>query len=75
MVHQDAEGILDRYVYVYGYDTLGRVSQIQKDGQIQTRYGYDAFGIRTWKEEAGERTTYQHNALNQLLSETRDGRL
>ena len=41
--------------YRYGYDALGRLSEIQKDGEIQTRYGYDAFGNRTWKEESGER--------------------
>ena len=36
---------------------------------MQTRYGYDAFGNRTWKEESGEQTSYQYNALNQLVSE------
>ena len=36
---------------------------------MQTRYGYDAFGNRTWKEESGERTSYQYNALNQMVSE------
>ena len=55
--------------YTYGYDALGRLSEIQKDGEIQTRYGYDAFGNRTWKEERGEQTSYQYNALNQLVSE------
>ena len=80
LVHQDKEGILDRYTYLYdllgnktgitkerrgleresgqyryGYDALGRLSEIQKDGEIQTRYGYDAFGNRTRKEESGER--------------------
>ena len=80
LLHQDQEGILDRYTYLYdllgnktgitkerrgleresgqyryGYDALGRLSEIQKDGEIQTRYGYDAFGNRTWKEESGER--------------------
>ena len=93
LLHQDQEGILDRYTYLYdllgnktgitkerrgleresgqyyGYDALGRLSEIQKDGQIQTRYGYDAFGNRTWKEESGEQTSYQYNALNQLVSE------
>ena len=53
----------------YGYDALGRLSEIQKDGQIQTAYGYDAFGNRTWKEEKGERTSYQYNILNQMVSE------
>ena len=55
--------------YRYGYDALGRLSEIQKDGQMQTRYGYDAFGNRTWKEENGERTSYQYNTLNQMVSE------
>ena len=55
--------------YHYGYDALGRLSEIQKDGQIQTAYGYDAFGNRTWKEEKGERTSYQYNILNQMVSE------
>jgi RHS repeat-associated protein len=58
----------------YGYDALGRLSEIQKDGEIQTRYGYDAFGNRTWKEESGEQTSYQYNALNQLVSE-RQGKI
>ena len=26
----------------YGYDALGRLSEIQKEGQMQTRYGYDS---------------------------------
>ena len=94
LLHQDQEGILDRYTYLYdllgnktgitkerrgleresghyryGYDALGRLSEIQKDGEIQYRYGYDAFGNRTWKEESGEQTSYQYNALNQMVSE------
>ena len=40
-----------------------------ENGEIQTQYGYDAFGNRTWKEERGEQTSYQYNALNQLVSE------
>ena len=59
--------------YTYGYDALGRLSEIQKDGQMQTRYGYDAFGNRVLKEERTGRTLYRHNALNQLVAETRDG--
>ena len=55
--------------YTYGYDALGRLSEIQKDGQMQTRYGYDAFGNRTWKEESGERISYQYNVINQMVSE------
>lgn len=94
LVHQDQEGVIDRYTYLYdllgnksgitkerrgleresghyryGYDALGRLAEIQKDGEVQTRYGYDAFGNRTWKEEKGEKTSYQYNALNQMVSE------
>ena len=94
LLHQDQDGILDRYTYLYdllgnktgitkerrgleqesgsytyGYDALGRLSEIKKDGQMQTRYGYDAFGNRTWKEESGERTSYQYNVINQMVSE------
>ena len=94
LVHQDQEGVIDRYTYLYdllgnksgitkerrgleresghyryGYDALGRLAEIQKDGQMQTRYGYDAFGNRTWKEESGERTSYQYNVINQMVSE------
>ena len=60
--------------YTYGYDALGRLSEIQKDGQMQTRYGYDAFGNRVSKEEGTGRTLYRHNALNQLVAEIREGR-
>ena len=59
--------------YTYGYDALGRLSEIQKDGKLQTRYGYDAFGNRILKEEGTTRTTYHHNALNQLIAENREG--
>ena len=58
-------------VYTYGYDALGRLSEIQKDGRMQTRYGYDAFGNRVLKEDRAGRTAYRHNALNQLVSEIR----
>ena len=58
--------------YAYGYDALGRLSQIQKDGKLQTRYGYDAFGNRVLKEDRAGRTTYRHNALNQLITEIRE---
>ena len=52
---------------------MGRLSQIQKDGKLQTRYGYDAFGNRVLKEDRAGRTTYRHNALNQLITEIREG--
>ena len=73
LVHQDKEGILDRYTYLY--DLLGNKTGITKERRGlehergQYRYGYDAFGNRTWKEESGEQTSYQYNALNQMVSE------
>ena len=73
LVHQDQEGILDRYTYLY--DLLGNKTGITKERRGlehergQYRYGYDAFGNRTWKEESGEQTSYQYNALNQMVSE------
>ncbi len=36
---------------------------------MQTLYGYDVFGNRTWKEENGKRTSYQYNVINQMVSE------
>ena len=38
---------------------------------MQTRYG--PFGNRILKEEGTTRTTYRHNALNQLIAENREG--
>ena len=40
---------------------------------MQTRYGYDAFGNRVLKEERTGPTLYRHNALNQLVAETKNG--
>ena len=37
--------------------------------QVRCQYGYDAFGNRIWKEESRERTSYQYNDLNQMVSE------
>lgn len=53
--------------YTYGYDPMGRLSQIQKDGQVQTTYGYDTFGNRVLKQEGEQKTTYCYNAMNQLV--------
>ena len=51
-ITKERRGLLEESgAYTYGYDALGRLSEIQKDGQMQTRYGYDAFGNRVLKEE------------------------
>lgn len=93
-MHQDKEGILDRYTYLYdllgnktgitkerrglteesgsyhyGYDTLGRLSEIQKDGEIQTRYVLWCFWKPYIKKESWERTSYQYNIINQMIKE------
>ena len=54
--------------YVYGYDALGRLSSVTKDGTALRSYSYDAFGNRTGLTENGQQTCYNYNALNQLLS-------
>ena len=54
--------------YVYGYDALGRLSSVTKDGTALRSYSYDAFGNRTGLTENGKQTRYTYNALNQLLS-------
>ena len=59
--------------YTYSYDALGRLSEIRKDGQMKTRYGYDAYSNRVSKEEGTGHTLYRHNAVNQLVAETRAG--
>ena len=53
-------------VYTYGYGAPVRLSRIQKDGKLQSRYGYDVFGNRTSKEEGIVRTIYRYNTLNRL---------
>ena len=54
--------------YAYGYDALGRLSSVSKDGQSLRTYEYDAFGNRSLLREGGRETSYVYNALNQLLS-------
>lgn len=68
MIHQDGEGLLEESgLYAYGYDALGRLSQIQKDGQIQTQYGYDRRGNLTSIVENGKcQKQYIYGALNRL---------
>ena len=54
--------------YAYGYDALGRLSSVAKDGTALRSYTYDAFGNRTGLTEKGQQTRYTYNALNQLIS-------
>ncbi len=57
-------------MYTYGYDAMGRLESVAKDGNTLRCYGYDAFGNRTSLTEAGSITRYAYNALNQLISKT-----
>ena len=56
--------------YTYGYDALDRLESIRKDNVLETQYRYDAFGNRTKKESGEHQTSYQYNALNQLINQT-----
>ncbi|MDD3361688.1 MAG: hypothetical protein PHW34_08455 [Hespellia sp.] len=56
--------------YQYGYDRLGRLNEVVKDGNVLRTYDYDAFGNRTSLMEASQTTTYHYNSVNQLLSKT-----
>ncbi len=57
-------------MYTYGYDAMGRLESVAKDGNALRSYSYDAFGNRTSLTEAGSVTRYAYNALNQLISKT-----
>ncbi len=58
----------ERGLYAYGYDALGRLNSVAKDGKNLRDYEYDAFGNRSLLREGGRETAYVYNALNQLLS-------
>ncbi|WP_083571660.1 RHS repeat-associated core domain-containing protein, partial [Enterococcus moraviensis] len=55
--------------YQYQYDALQRLTHVSKDQEVLRQYTYDAFGNRTSKQEATGSTTYQYNALNQLIKQ------
>ena len=70
---KDRQGISeDSGEYQYGYDALNRLTEVTKNGILLRRYGYDAFGNRSKKEDysngAPDRTTYSYNANNQLIN-------
>ena len=53
--------------YEYGYDEIGRLNRVVKDGSPLRIYTYDAFGNRTILDEAGAKTEYLYNKANQLM--------
>ena len=53
--------------YEYGYDEIGRLNELVKDGSPLRSYTYDAFGNRRILDEAGAKTEYLYNKANQLM--------
>lgn len=60
--------------YQYHYDSLGRLTDVEKDGKILREYTYDAFGNRVSMLQGEEKTEYVYNILDQLVGEERDGK-
>ncbi|SKB85863.1 RHS repeat-associated core domain-containing protein [Lachnospiraceae bacterium] len=52
----------------YGYDEVGRLSNVLKDGELLRKYGYDIFGNRTSLESDGQKIVYKYDAMDRLLS-------
>lgn len=55
--------------YIYRYDNLDRLTEVLKDGKLQSRYRYDAYGNRTEKETGEGTTHYAYNEADQLVRE------
>ncbi len=55
--------------YIYRYDSLDRLTEVLKDGKLQSRYRYDAYGNRTEKETGEGTTHYSYNEADQLVRE------
>jgi RHS repeat-associated protein len=53
-------------VYVYSYDTVGRLSKVTKDGQAWRTYSYDANGNRTGGIIDGRTTSATYDAQDRL---------
>ena len=53
--------------YRYIYDELGRLTAVEKDGEILGSYEYDAYGNRTGERKNREEIRYSYNEVNQLV--------
>ena len=64
----------DNGSYEYGYDPIGRLNTVEKDGSSLRTYNYDAHGNRISLEDYSEglsypaKTIYEYNSLNQLIT-------
>lgn len=57
----------DSGVYTYTYDSLHRIQEVVKDGNLLRAYEYDGYGNRVSLKAGGKTTNYTYNALNQLI--------
>lgn len=64
LLNKDADGRRQ----CYQWDALGQLVGVQHHGGAVTRYGYDAFGRRIFKDHNGERTEFFWSG-NDLLAE------
>jgi RHS repeat-associated protein len=85
IVERDGNGQLTRLASAAGegrsfaWDELGQLVRVEHDDGAQTRFGYDAFGRRTWKDHragdgAASQTRYFWSG-DDLLADERGGRM
>lgn len=67
----DADGVTTRY----RYDTRDRLVQVERDGAVLARYGYDPFGQRLWKEAGGRRSYFFYSDEGLVAEITSGGRI
>ena len=64
--------------YEYGYDAMGRLAEVRKDGAVLRSYAYDPFGNRSLMEDCrtGRTSRYVYDALDRLTErrDSADGR-
>ena len=53
-------------IFEYEYDAAWRLTGVSKDGIMQRKYSYDAFGNRASLETAEGRTDYTYDAMDRL---------
>lgn len=67
----DAVGnILTDGVHTFTYDELNRITQVEKEGQVVSQYGYDSSNRRLFKTVGGTTTHYHYNSSGNLIAET-----